>query len=63
MPQYRVTARLLVNADNQTAALAVAAAVIEGYDPTVSRYRCTANLDAAELRIEKMEPRPKGAAA
>jgi hypothetical protein len=63
MPQYRITARLLVNADNQAAALEVASAVIEGYDPTVSRYHCTTGLDAAELRIEKMETRSQGAAA
>jgi hypothetical protein len=63
MPQYRVTARLLVTADNETAALATAAAVIEHYDPTVERYRCTTGLDAAELRIESMDPGSQGAGA
>jgi hypothetical protein len=47
--RYRVTAKLLVAADNPAAALAVAAAAIEHYDIAAERFRCTTGVDAAEV--------------
>ena len=63
MPEYRVTAKLLVVADNPVAALEAAAAVIEHHDPETRRYHCTTGLIAGEVELELVQPRPQAKGA
>lgn len=60
MPQFLVTAKVLVDADNQVAALDAAAAVIQHYDPVNERFCCKTALEGAEVRVEQIQPRASG---